>query len=332
MCGREQVKLLIQLLNCFKLTYNKPIPFFDSLNNTQKGRPMHNILLKRVSILLSACVCISIISCTPVKTTVVTTGVTTGVTTTPSTLTPTFNDDPLSVSRESTVNAVLSLPSGHPGPNVNSGTQDLTRQTGWFDANDYFTVLNHLSMEPGYTLDYVYRADGSGAQPVLYARKIDARPFSTSSELAASFNNNSVHVDPSKAYQFDYLLHVQTDGTEESYFQYAALRILGGQFYLWWHAGYSVRPIICDRQGLESLFATTKPPFGPPEDIQNKARKLDFSPKVEVGKDTASVRVVTFNSWEGFIEQDITIQRAFPNIIRDYNTKALAAWHSTVMF
>ncbi len=187
-------------------------------------------------------------------------------------------------------------------------------------------------MEPGYILDYIYYCNGSGAQPTLYARRIDAKPFSTLSELEASFGKNATHVDPSKAYQYDYLLHVQTDDTPESYFEYVALRILGGQFYLWWHAGYSYRPIICNRDGLESMLKSSEPPFGPPDDINNKARLLDFSPKVEVGKDTASVRVVTFNSWEGFIEQTYLIQRSSPHVIQDVKINALVAWHANVTF
>ena len=39
-----------------------------------------------------------------------------------------------------------------------------------FDVMDYFSVLDHLSMQPGYVLDYVYHYDGMGGYPVLYAR------------------------------------------------------------------------------------------------------------------------------------------------------------------
>ena len=50
---------------------------------------------------------------------------------------------------------------------------------GEFDPNQYFSVLTHLQMEPGYTLDYVYYYDFMGGYPALYARPADQAPYQT---------------------------------------------------------------------------------------------------------------------------------------------------------
>ena len=48
-----------------------------------------------------------------------------------------------------------------------------------WDVNRYFAVLDRLSMEPGFILDWVYCHWGSGGSPKLYARP-EGQPPSTS--------------------------------------------------------------------------------------------------------------------------------------------------------
>ncbi len=62
-------------------------------------------------------------------------------------------------------------------------TENPMKTGGEFDAMDYFTVFDHLSMEPGYALDYVYHWDGMGGYPVLYARPLDQTPYATEAEM-----------------------------------------------------------------------------------------------------------------------------------------------------
>ena len=52
-----------------------------------------------------------------------------------------------------------------------------TEEINKFRINKYFYVLNHLRMEPGYILDYVYLMDGVGGFPIIYARKIEEPAF-----------------------------------------------------------------------------------------------------------------------------------------------------------
>lgn len=166
--------------------------------------------------------------------------------------------------------------------------------------------------------------------PFLYARKVNSKPFNALTELAKTYSDTTNWSESDHAY--DYLTYVQTDDTEESYFQHAVLRIMGGQFYLWWHAAYNDHTVICNSSGLEKLFAKNGSPFSVPAEIQGKAQLLDLAPKIELDKATATVRVVIFTSWGGFIEETYTISRASPHMIQDIKTKTLVKWNVNVTF
>jgi hypothetical protein len=237
-------------------------------------------------------------------------------------------DETAAAARQATVDAVRALWAAYSLPQTDSATPDLPRQTGWFDVNRYFSVLTHLSMQPGYVLDYVYHNNGSAGQPYLYARKIDSKPFSTLAELTASYT------DATKDHTNDYLAYVQMDGTEESYFQYITLRIMGGQFYLWWHANYNDHTLVCDRTKLEALLTDTAPLYDQkiPAEQQKEARLIALAPRVQITGDTATVRIVIFTKWGGFIEETYAITRSFPHTITDTKTKILVPWQINLTF
>ena len=238
------------------------------------------------------------------------------------------DDTAAAAARQATVDALSSLSSGYALPKTDYNTPDSVRQEGWFDVNDYFSILTHLSMQPGYVLDYVYHNGGSAAQPYLYARKIDSKPFNTLEELTETY------VDKTKDHTYDYLSYVQTDDTNESFFQYITLRIMGGQFYLWWHANYNDHTITCDYTSLKALFAKTASFLEQtvPLDIQKEAQRLDLAPSVKINKDTVTVRVVIFTKWGGFIEETYSITRTFPHITEDIKTKTLVPWQINITF
>jgi hypothetical protein len=290
-----------------------------------ESKVRNNISIKNILIQVFACFCIIAVSCTPAQNS-------TADTTTVTTITI----DPVASARQKIVDSMYSLTSGYTVPDIIYNTPDYPRLEGWFDVNEYFSLLTRLSMRPGYTLDYVYHNMGSGAQPYLYARKVDSKPYSTLEELAKMYNDQT-YIDTTKNHAYDYLGYVQTDGTEEAFFQYVVLRIMGGQFYLWWHAAYNDKMIICDQTGLDALFSDVNSyssRFGQtlPSEVQDAARRLDFTPKVEITSDTVTVRVVVFTKWGGFIEETYTIVRAFPHIISDIKTKTIVPWQINLTF
>ena len=239
-------------------------------------------------------------------------------------------DTALAAARQATVAAMQALTSGYEAPEVGYNFPDSARQPGWFDVNDYFSVLTHLSMQPGYTLDYIYHSSGSGAAPFLYARKTDSQPYTMLDELAATYPDHE-YWSESDHYN-DYLAYVRADDSEEAYFQYVVLEIMGGQFYLVWHAGYNDATIMCNSMALDQKTALSYFDITLPPEVQQKAAKLDVSPKVEIGKDTVNVRVVIFTKWGGFIEEIYTITRTFPHTIKDIKVNTLVKWNCGIMF
>jgi hypothetical protein len=136
----------------------------------------------------------------------------------------------------------------------------------------------------------------------------------------------------------EYLTHVQTDGTDEGYLQLALLQLLGGQFYLYWHANYNDAQIICNEAELEDLLATS-PWYDQDKTLADlltstqlrQMRAADVAPQVEIGDDTVKVRMTFFTHWGGLIEGVWTISRSFPHQV-ELNTQTLVEYESGIMF
>jgi len=236
---------------------------------------------------------------------------------------PTSTPLPDATEAQRTVDAMVELRQDLSFPEHFKG--DNPARTGdEFDVSQYFTVLQHLSMEPGYVLDYVYQLDPLGGLPVLYARKADEPAYRTVAEYTEA--NERGAAGP-------YLDHIQVDGTPEGFFQFVVLRIMGSQFYLYWHAAYNDTQIICTPEALEALLSRPTM-FGQelPANVKRAARKLNVAPVVEMGTDTVTVRVVIFTNWGGFIRRSYTISRQSPHQILTEEEETLVEYKSNVVF
>jgi len=213
---------------------------------------------------------------------------------------------------------------------------EIQRQEGDFDVNAYFTVLHHLTLEPGYTLDYLYIHDGMGGYPFVYARPSDQPPYASYDEYVAAVTSGAPDPTDRADYSDTYLDHVQTDDTREGYFEFAVLRIMDNQFYLWWHAGYNDATIVCDKESLERTLSQADGSFVGnmiPDSLRKKAAKLDLQPTVEFpDAGTAIVRLVTFSMWGGFEEVRMTISRDFPHRILETAVETLIEYDCGVSF
>lgn len=185
-----------------------------------------------------------------------------------------------------------------------------------FDVNRFFSVLDHLSVKPGYTLDWVYFYEGIGGEPLLYARPVDQPPYRTAAEYGEAEGHWSLP-------ETRYLDHVQVDGTAGGFFQFVVLHAMGSQFYQYWHAAYNDTIIVCDRAGLEALLSPSGPSGRLPLDLREKALTLDLKPVVELEEDLVLVRVLTFTKWGGFKEKRFTIRREFPHEILQIEEQTL---------
>jgi hypothetical protein len=199
-------------------------------------------------------------------------------------------------------------------------TKDTPMLEGMFNVNEYFSVLEHLQIESGYTLDYVYHNLGGSGHPYIYARKANQTPYKVFTEIAKDSEN-------------DWLNHVQIDSSKQGFFQFVVLRKMGPQFYLYWHSAYNDHTIVCDRDGLEKVLSRqTFQNIKIPQDVQEKARKLDITPKVNYDNSKVIIKIVYFTNWGGFIEETSTISLNFPHQIIDTKTQTLVIYNCGVQF
>lgn len=203
--------------------------------------------------------------------------------------------------------------------------EDAEKNGSEFDVNEYFAVLDHLSMEPGYVLDYVYIYDGMGGYPVLFARPEDHPAPATYAEYAAALEAGDVDAD--------YPSRIQADGTEEGFFQFVVLNEIGGQFYLFWHANYFDTVIVCDPETIEDIVSRPDD-YGNPFTRKQKreARAIDPAPVVEMGDDSVMVQVITFSDWGGFGRGTYKISKSFPHTILDSDFEVLVEYDCGIMF
>jgi hypothetical protein len=218
--------------------------------------------------------------------------------------------------------AMLALTDGLNIPK-NFRTENPVKVGGEFDVMQYFTVLDQLAMEAGYTLDYVYHYDGMGGYPVLYAHSAAQPAYATEADLNAAGKTPN------------YLDYVRADDSPESYFQFILLAKMGRQFYKFWHAGYSDVGFVCDQAAVMAAVASTDQDFGKPMPLPARlqARFLQYAePRVLIGEKTVQVSIVTFTLWGGFFRQTYTLQRQFPHTILDAQEINLIPYNCGVMF
>lgn len=251
------------------------------------------------------------------------------------TLTPTPTPGLPKPNAQETVDAFAALTSGlEIPPQFEFDWQGEAVRTGdEFDVNEYFSVLNHLSMEPGYVLDYVYYGELMGGKPYLYAREASSPRYSTAFEYYDAVGGSQSFYEFLGQLEDDYLDHVQTDGTAEGFFQLTVLQTMGGQFYLFWHAEYDDATVVCNRAGLEAVLAEANQFGSPvPAEVREEAQQLDLEPQVQFMDDSAIVRVVVFTKWGGFIEVRYTFSRSFPHRLLGMESETLVPYDCGVMF
>jgi hypothetical protein len=231
------------------------------------------------------------------------------------------NKDAISTCR-ATVAALVALTGGLEIP-AYFQAENPVKTGAEFDIMQYFSVLDHLSMQPGYLLDYVYHFDGMGGRPLLYVRPSGQPPYATEADLAAAGINSN------------YLDFVQTDDTPESYFQLVILALMGNQFYLYWHSNYNDSQIVCDKADVRKIISGLNGDFGYRIPLASWVRAFllnDVSPSVNIGAQTVSVRLVTFTLWGGFYQETYTLSRSMPHIIQDVQEQNLVPYDCGVMF
>jgi hypothetical protein len=241
---------------------------------------------------------------------------------------------------QETVNAMRKIqPVTIPG----SLASNTMKDGGEFDVNDYFAVLRQLSMEKGYVLDYVYVNDGSGGLPILFTRAKEQIPFSIFDEYVEATANVT---RPENDMSLIWLVEEKQDGvfgfgnkikiqdSNEGYFEYTVLQIIGSQFYLFWHANLNDARIVCVADEMEDVLSDIDSSglaaIG--GNFKASARALDLQPVVEVSGDTVTVKAVVFSKWGGFSRYTFNISRTSPHSVMGYNKDVLLEYQCGLEF
>jgi len=219
---------------------------------------------------------------------------------------------------------VASIASLQPGEVPQSLFETGKKQGTELDVNRYFDVLTHISMQDGYTLDYVYQIDDLGGYPLLYARPVDQAPYASVLEI------------PENTQLPDFREHLAVEDLEQGYFEYVVLDRMANQFYLFWHANYNDTLILCNRQQVYDIVdQVSSGDFGVAMDVaqQAQARTLrNIRPVVRLTGDVAVVEIVTFTKWGGFYRETYTISRGFPHTIVDVQQENIVPYDCGIMF
>ena len=127
--------------------------------------------------------------------------------------------------------------------------------------------------------------------------------------------------------EHSYSDHIRIDGTKEGFFEFAVLRAMGSQFYLYWHSARGATKIICSQESLLALLEAS-PQL--PSDIKLKAQDLNVVPVIEVGDDSVVVKIVIFSNWGGFIQKSYTISQDYPHRVVQVESETLVEYDSGI--
>lgn len=211
-------------------------------------------------------------------------------------------------------------------------TENPVRTGNEFDVMSIFTTLDHLTMAEGYVLDYVYNYQSIGGVPLLYVRENNLAMYADISSYRQDHPECSGENQPDSCY---YLNYVQTDGSEEGWIQFIVLKMMGRQFYQYWHAGYNDTQILTTQDAVDTLVEDLrKGKFGLPLTLEQTvmAKAIDPMPEVKISSDTVTVRVVWFTHWGGFFETSYSISKDYPHSITELEKKNLVEYDCGIMY
>jgi hypothetical protein len=178
-----------------------------------------------------------------------------------------------------------------------------------------FEFLDHLSMLPGYQLAYSYYYQSSFAgNPTLYACEA---PFYGTPDSTNCHRNH--------------LYYVVTDGSELGYLQFILLYVMGDQFYIYWHADYGKdKLLVATDEALTAILLEIEDSFNDQQIAQ--AGLIDPQPRVAIGEDTVTIRVVWFTKFGGIFESTYQVNKDHPHTTKMLETNSLLEYDCGIMY
>lgn len=176
-----------------------------------------------------------------------------------------------------------------------------TRGSGYFDPNNYFTALKHISLPQDHVLDYIYCKGMSGGEPLLYVRDQRHPQMQSVSEHHAWSEKNKIT---------DFL---QLDGNAESFFELLVFETMAHQFYLTRYALPDDWIIITSHADMSraskmitalNLSLPMDVPYVAPEtpedlELTSELIKLDSSLEIRQTHDAVEVSFLGFSEYNG---------------------------------
>lgn len=190
-----------------------------------------------------------------------------------------------------------------------------------FKTDDYFSILKNISLEETWKLGFIYCRDNDGAAPILIAYQSEAEYKTLGDKITRGYRSAKIYGNE------EYWPHIKLDGTDDGFFEYVVLSILGSQFSLDSRANYNDIEIVCTKQAIREIVKITRPD----EQFIKQAQFVDPTPSVTFDKKQAIVRIVIFTKWGGFIEKRYHIGLQFPHKINKIKAKALAKFKCGVV-
>ena len=193
-------------------------------------------------------------------------------------------------------------------------------------VNDYFSVLGHLSLSPGYILDYYYvLLEDFAGWPVLYVRSPDQTPIPDLTEEPFEPDSKT----PADSENLDQ--YIQIDDSNQGYFEFLLLSTMGKQFQLFWHANYDDNAIICSMDEVEEEIQKHNIDESDP-DFRKNAEKIDYEPKFKYENNSVEIQIIGFQHWGGLFRSTYHISRSFPHTILDHNDEDLVEWDIGIIY
>jgi hypothetical protein len=203
--------------------------------------------------------------------------------------------------------------------------ENPVRNCEQFDPNEYFSVLTHLAMKPGYVLDYNYNyRSGFGGSPDLFARNVEDDKLVTFSD----FIYGERLIVPS-----DLLI---VDDSPNGYFQLVVFYRLYGLFYLYWHTkAFEIRLVTTQEEMEEIILEINgKEHFGKKltEEQCVGMRTINIHPLVEITNEKATVIYCLFTKWAGLTQYKDSFLRESPHKLIDSSVIAEVKYNCGVIF
>ena len=199
----------------------------------------------------------------------------------------------------------------------------LKSDTTIFDANHLLLYMDHLNLREGYALDFVYVLEETGGYPIVYIRGEEESPFGDYAAYQAACDL----ADPPET--CDYLNFVEGDGTEEGYFQFVLMSMMGDQFYLYGDVQENEVAVVADTIHIGLLadsVLSTKNGTLAERKIARQIRKVDPAPIVTIEDEQVTVEVTWFTPASGLYRTVYVMTPDFPYQIVSVETEQLLAF------